>query len=82
MRDRAVYNNLDLLIRALTRVDDQIYKLAIELRYNSRVSRLGYTGLYSGGSYRKKRFSRDPYNLMPMELDFTKRKKPFRGKKQ
>ena len=82
IRDGAVYNNLDLLIRALIRVDNQIYELVIELRYNSRVSRLGYIGLYSGGSYRKKRFSRDPYGPMLIELDFTEKKKPFRGKKQ
>ncbi len=54
----------------------------MELRYNSGVSGLGYTGLYSGGSYGKKRFSRDPYGPMLMELDFTEKKKPFRGKKQ
>ncbi len=53
----------------------------MELRYNSRVSGLGYIGLYSGGSYRKKRFSRDPYGPMLMELDFTEKKKPFKGKK-
>jgi hypothetical protein len=81
MRDGAVYNNLDSLIRALTRVDNQIHELIIELRHNGGVSRLGYTGLYSRGSYRKKRFSRDPYGPMPMELDFTEKKKPFRGKK-
>ncbi len=82
IRDGAIYNNLDLLIRALTRVNNQIYKLVIELRYNSGVSRLDYIGLYSGGSYRKKRFSRDPYGLILIELDFTEKKKPFRGKKQ
>ena len=82
MRDGAVYNNLDLLIRALTRVDNQIYELVIELRYNSGVSRLSYIGLYSRGSYRKKRFLRDPYGPMLIELDFTEKKKPFRGKKQ
>ncbi len=81
MRDGAVYNNLDSLIRALTRVDDQIHELVMELRHNSGVSRLGYTGLYSGGSYRKKRFSRDPYGPILIELDFTEKKKPFRGKK-
>ncbi len=82
MRDGAVYNDLDSLIRALTRVDNQIHELVIELRYNSGVSRLGHTGLYSGGSHGKKRFSRDPYGPMLMELDFTEKKKPFRGKKQ
>ncbi len=81
IRDKAVYNDLDSLIRASTRVDDQIHELAIELRHNSGVSRLGHTGLYSGGSYRKKRFSRDPYSPMPIELDFTEKKKPLRGKK-
>jgi hypothetical protein len=81
MRDGAVYNDLDLLIRALTRVDDQIYELVIELRHDSGVSGLGYIGLYSRGSYGKKRFSRDPYGPMLIELDFTKKKKPFRGKK-
>jgi len=82
MRDGAVYNDLDSLIRASTRVDDQIHELAMELRHNSGVSGLGHTGLYSGGSYGKKRFSRDPYGPMLMELDFTEKKKPFRGKKQ
>jgi hypothetical protein len=81
MRDGAVYNDLDLLIRALTRVDDQIHELVIELRHDSRVSGLGYTGLYSRGSHGKKRFLRDPYGPMLIELDFTEKKKPFRGKK-
>ena len=82
MRDGAVYNDLDLLIRASTRVDNQIHELVMELRHNSGVSGLGYTGLYSRGSYGKKRFSRDPYGLMLIELDFTEKRKPFRGKKQ
>jgi hypothetical protein len=54
----------------------------MELRHDSGVSGLGYTGLYSRGSYRKKRFSRDPYGPILIELDFTEKKKPFRGKKQ
>ena len=82
MRDGAVCDDLDSLIRASTRVDDQIHELAMELRHDGGVSGLGHTGLYSGGSHGKKRFSRDPYGPMPMELDFTEKKKPFRGKKQ
>ena len=82
IRDGAQSNDLDSLIRNSTRIDDQIYELIIELRYNSRVSGLSHTGFYSGGSHGKRRAPRDPYRPMPMELDFTQKKKTFGGKKQ
>ena len=82
MRDGAVYNNLDLLIRALTRVNNQIYELVIELRYNSGVSGLNYTRFYLGGSHGKRRALYNPYRLILIELDFTQRKKTLGGKKQ
>ena len=82
IRDRAQSNDLDSLIRNSTRIDDQIYELIIKLRHDSRVLGLNYTGFYSGGSHGKKRAPRDPYRPMPIELDFTQKKKTFGGKKQ
>ena len=82
MRDRAQSNDLDSLIRNSTRIDDQIHKLIIKLRHDSRALGLSYTGFYLGGSHGKKRAPRDPYRLMLMELDFIQKKKTFGGKKQ
>ncbi len=64
-------NNLETLMRTITRIDDRFYELAIEKRYNGGLVGFQPSGNFGGGFHAKKTTHRDPYRHMPIELDFT-----------
>ncbi len=66
-----VINDLKTLIKTIIRIDDRLYKLAIEKRYNGSLIGFQLSGNFGGGFYAKKTIYRDPYKYIPMELDFT-----------
>ncbi len=66
-----VINDLKTLIKTVTRIDDRLYELAIEKRYDSGLIGFQLSGNFGGGFHVKKTTHRDPYKHVPMELDFT-----------
>ncbi len=66
-----VINDLKTLIKTVTRINDRLYELAIEKRYNSSLIGFRLSGNFGGGFHVKKTIYRDPYRHMPIELDFT-----------
>ncbi len=76
-----VINNLKTLIKIVTRINNRLYELAIEKRYNGGLIGLQLSGNFRGGFRIKKTTYRDPYKYIPMELDFTQRKGKPRGKR-
>jgi len=66
-----IINDLKTLIKTITRIDNRLYELAIEKRYNSGLIGFQLSGNFGGGFYVKKTIHRDPYRYMPIELDFT-----------
>jgi len=66
-----VINDLKTLIKMVTRIDNRLYELAIEKRYNGGLIGLRSSGNFGGGFRAKKTTYRDPYRHVPMELDFT-----------
>ncbi len=66
-----VINDLKTLIKTITRIDNRLYELAIEKRYNSGLIGFQLSGNFGGGFHAKKTIHRDPYRYMPIELDFT-----------
>jgi len=66
-----VINDLKTLIKTITGIDNRLYELAIEKRYDSGLIGFRPSGNFGGGFHAKKTIHRDPYRHMPMELDFT-----------
>ncbi len=66
-----IINDLKTLIKTITRIDDRLYKLAIEKRYNSGLIGFQLSGNFGGGFHVKKTIHRDPYKYIPMEFNFT-----------
>jgi len=77
-----VINDLKTLMKTVTGIDDRLYKLAMEKRYNSGLIGFRPSGNFGGGFHVKKTTYRDPYRHIPIELDFTQQKGRPRGKKQ
>ena len=66
--------NLKALIEASIDLDDKLYELSLEKRYDNPRGRAGtYTGPvgYGGESKFKSKARQDPYGHVPMELDAT-----------
>jgi len=76
-----VINDLKTLIKTVTGIDDRLYELAIEKRYNGGLIGFQLSGNFGGGFHAKKTIYRDPYRYIPMELDFTQQKGRPKGKK-
>jgi len=66
-----VINDLKTLIKTMTRIDDRLYELAIEKRYDGGLIGFQLSRNFGGGFHVKKTIYRDPYRYIPMELDFT-----------
>jgi len=66
-----IINDLKTLIKTITRIDNRLYKLAIEKRYNGGLIGFQLSGNFGGGFHAKKTIYRDPYRYIPIELDFT-----------
>jgi len=66
-----VINNLETLMKTVTGIDDRLYELAMEKRYDGGLIGLRSSGNFGGGFRVKKTTYRDPYRHVPMELDFT-----------
>jgi len=66
-----VINNLKTLIKTIIGIDNRLYKLAIEKRYNGSLIGFRLSGNFRGGFHVKKMIYRDPYRYIPIELDFT-----------
>jgi len=64
-------NDLKTLIKTMTRIDDRLYELAMEKRYDGSLIGFRLSGNFGGGFHAKKTTHRDPYRHVPMELDFT-----------
>jgi len=64
-------NDLKTLIKTMTRIDDRLYELAMEKRYDGSLIGFRLSGNFGGGFHAKKTTHRDPYKHVPMELDFT-----------
>jgi len=66
-----IINDFETLIKTITRINNRLYKLAIEKRYNSGLIGFRLSRNFGGGFYVKKTIHRDPYKYIPMKLDFT-----------
>ncbi len=66
-----VINDLKTLMKTITGIDDRLYELAIEKRYNGGLIGFRLSGNFGGGFHAKKTTYRDPYRHVPIELDFT-----------
>jgi len=77
-----VIDDLETLMKTVTRIDDRLYELAMEKRHNGGLIGFRPSGNFGGGFHAKKTTHRDPYRHMPMELDFTQQKGRPKGKKQ
>ncbi len=66
-----VINDLKTLIKTITRINNRLYELAIEKRYNSGLIGFQLSRNFGGGFHAKKTIYRDPYRYIPIELDFT-----------
>ena len=85
IRSGTVLESLDELQKEAIRIDNNLFKRAIEKRHNRGVTRSGASGYRFGrnfdSNHRKKIF--DPYSPMPIEIDTMKRKtvhgKPKKG---
>ncbi len=74
-------NDLETLMKTVTRINNRLYKLAIEKRHDSGLIGFRPSGNFGGGFHVKKTTHRDPYRYVPMELDFTQQKGRPKGKK-
>jgi len=66
-----VINNLKTLIKTITGINNRLYELAIEKRYNGGLVGFQLSRNFGGGFHAKKTIYRDPYRYIPIELDFT-----------
>ena len=68
-------NTLNKLIEEAIKISNKLFERTIERRYNRGVSRIGRSSFFTKSkSYRLEYRERDPYRLVLIELDYTKKK--------